>query len=158
MSFYSQKNQGNEQCPSLIGFDGLKRIKERVCVQVNKVYDSCLQQETLDDVRVKLTHVSGSGFESPLTFIGCRSTSVKGRLIGTMIERLEERPNFARVRTKVEIPIEVLFEDCRGRQGSGKAVIVIPKDVIMFVPDESVVPFQLESVVNAICVSGMFIP
>lgn len=28
----------------------------------------------------------------------------------------------------------------------------------MFVPDESVIPFQLESVVNAVCVSGMFVP
>lgn len=154
MSFYSQKNQGNERCPSLIGFDGLKKIKERVCIQVNKVYDSCLQQETLDNVRVYLTHVSGSGFCPPLTFISCRSTTVKGRLVGTMIERLEERPNFARVRTKVEIPIEVVFEDENGKQGSGKAIIVIPKDVIMFVPDESVIPFQLESIVNAICVSG----
>src|SRR5690554_6808741 len=109
MSFYSQKNQGNELCPSLIGFDKLKRIKERVCVQVNKVYDSCLQQETLEDVRVCLTHVQGSKFEPPLTLVSCRSTSVTGRLVGTVIQKLEDRPNFARVRTKVEIPIEVVF-------------------------------------------------
>ena len=158
MSFYSQKNQGNDMCPSLMGFEGLKRIKERVCVQVNKVYDACLQQETLEDVRVNLTHIRGSGFEPPLNIISCRSTSITGKLVGTIIERLEDRPNFARVRTKVEIPIEVVFEDKKGREGSGRAVIVVPKDVIMFVPDESVIPFQLESVVNAICVSGMFVP
>ena len=158
MSFYSYKNEGNERCPGRIGFEGLRKIKEKVCIQVNKVYDSCLQQETLNDVRVTLTNVCGSSFQAPLTFISCRSTTVKGRLVGTMIERLEDRPNFARVRTKVEIPIEVVFEDCKGKQGTGRAVITIPKDVIMYVPDESVIPFQLESIVNAICVSGDFIP
>ena len=130
MSFYSQQNQGNERCPSLIGFDGLKRIKERVCIQVNKVYDACLQQEVLENVRVNLTHVKGSGFEPPLTLVSCRSTSVTGKLVGTVIQRLEDRPNFARVRTKVEIPIEVVFEDARRKQGVGRAVITIPKDVI----------------------------
>ncbi len=158
MSFYSYKNEGNEQRPGRIGFEGLKKIKEKVCIQVNKVYDSCLQQETLDDVKVTLTDVSGGSFQAPLTFISCRSTTIKGRLVGTIIERLEDRPNFARVRTKVEIPVEVVFEDCKGKQGSGRAVITIPKDVILFVPDESVIPFKLESIVNAVCVSGDFIP
>ena len=152
------KNEGNEQRPGRIGFEGLKKIKEKVCIQVNKVYDSCLQQETLDDVKVTLTDVSGGSFQAPLTFISCRSTTIKGRLVGTIIERLEDRPNFARVRTKVEIPVEVVFEDCKGKQGSGRAVITIPKDVILFVPDESVIPFKLESIVNAVCVSGDFIP
>lgn len=71
---------------------------------------------------------------------------------------MPDRPNFARVRTKVEIPIEVIFEDEQGRQGTGDAVITVPKDVILYVPDESVIPFQLESVVNAVCVSGEFVP
>jgi hypothetical protein len=160
MSFYSYKNEGNPRCPGRIGFDGLRKILEKVCIQVNKVYDSCLQQETLEDVRIVLTEISKSrtNFVPPLTFISCRSTTVKGKLVGTRIDRLPERPNFARVRTKVEIPIEVVFEDSEGRQGTGKAVITIPKDVVLYVPDESVIPFQLESVVNAVCVSGRFIP
>jgi len=160
MSFYSYKNEGNIRCPGRIGSEGLRHILERVCIQVDKVYDACLQQETLTDVRIILKQVSDnrSGFVPPLNFISCRSTTVKGKLVGTMIERLADRPNFARVRTKVEIPIEVVFEDAEGRQGTGLAVITIPKDVIMFVPDESVIPFRLESIVNAICVSGTFVP
>src|SRR5690606_23603528 len=160
MSFYSYKNEGNERCPGRLCFDGLRRITERVCIQVNKVYDSCLQQETLDNVRIIVKDITkaSSGFTSPLTFLSCRSTSVKGKLVGTKIERIPERPNFARVRTKVEIPIEVFFEDVNGKKGSGCAVIIIPKDVVLFVPDESVIPFELESIVNAICVSGTFVP
>jgi len=160
MSFYSYKNEGNPRCPGRIGFEGLKRILEKVCIQVNKVYDSCLQQETLNNVRIILTEIckSRTNFVPPLTFISCRSTTVKGKLVGTHIDRLPDRPNFARVRTKVEIPIEVFFEDAEGRQGSGLATITVPKDVILYVPDESVIPFQLDSVVNAVCVSGRFVP
>ncbi|HHY83515.1 MAG TPA: hypothetical protein GX505_12695 [Clostridiales bacterium] len=159
MSFYSYKNEGNPRCPGRIGFEGLKKILEKVCIQVNKVYDSCLQQETLSDVRIVLTEVKGRPtFTPPLNFISCRSTTTKGKLINTRIDRLPDRPNFARVRTKVEIPIEVIFEDCEGRQGSGMATITVPKDVVLYVPDESVIPFQLESIVNAVCVSGRFIP
>lgn len=160
MSFYSYRNEGNPRCPGRIGFDGLRKILEKVCIQVNKVYDSCLQQETLQNVRIVLTEIckGRSNYVPPLTFLSCRSTTVKGKLMGTQIDRLPERPNFARVRTRVEIPIEVFFEDCEGRQGSGFAAIIVPKDVILYVPDESVIPFQLESVVNAVCVSGCFIP
>lgn len=160
MSFYSYKNEGNPRCPGRIGFDGLKKILEKVCIQVNKVYDSCLQQESLSNVRIVLTDVckSRTSFVPPLTFISCRSNTVKGKLVGTHIDRLPERPNFARVRTRVEIPIEVVFEDAEGRQGSGMAIITVSKDVVLFVPDESVIPFQLESVVNAVCVTGSFVP
>ncbi|HPT79335.1 MAG TPA: hypothetical protein PK830_09570 [Candidatus Atribacteria bacterium] len=159
MSFYSYKNEGNPRCPGRIGFEGLKKITEKVCIQVNKVYDSCLQQETLEDVRICLRDIKGSkNFDPPLNFISCRSTTVKGKLVGTRIDRLPDRPNFARVRTKVEIPIEVIFEDEHGKQGIGDAILAIPKDVIMYVPDESVIPFQLESVVNAVCVAGEFVP
>lgn len=160
MSFYSYKNEGNELSPARIGFDGCKKIIEKVCIQVNKVYDACLQQETLNDVRIVVKDVKASwaDFTPPFTFIGCRSTSVKGRLVGTQIDRLEDRPNFARIRTRVEIPIEVMFEDSKCKRGIGNSVIVVPKDIILFVPDESVIPFQLESTVNAICVSGNSIP
>jgi len=160
MSFYSYKNQGNERCPGRIGFDACKKIIEKVCIQVNKVYDACLQQETLNDVRITVKDISGDwrDFTPPFTFIGCRSTSVKGKLVGTQIVRLPDRPNFARIQTKVEIPVEVIFEDAKGKRGIGNSFIVVPKDVILFVPDESVIPFQLESVVNAMCVSGKWVP
>jgi len=120
------------------------------------VYDACLQQETLKDIRITVKDIYGDwrDFTPPFTFIGCRSTSVKGKLVGTQITRLPDRPNFARIQTKVEIPVEVIFEDANGKRGIGNSSISVPKDVILFVPDESVIPFQLESTVNAMCVSG----
>lgn len=157
LSFYSYKNQGNERCPGRIDPEALCKCLERVCIQVNKVYDSCLQQETMTDVQITLKDVDGIPFIPPLTFTGCRSTSTKGILKDTTITRLEDRPNFARVRTKVHIPVEITFEDVNGKKGTARGFVVVPKDVILYVPNESVIPFHLESIVSAICVSGEFV-
>ena len=46
MSFYSYKNANSTQCPCTIsGNDVLNGLNEKVCIQVQRVYDSCLQQE-----------------------------------------------------------------------------------------------------------------
>ncbi len=155
MSFFSYKNT-DDICPGRIHGDATRGLVERVCIQVKKVYDACLQQEQLDDVRVKLDDIRPRGVEfvKPLTFVSCRSISTEGKIRNLKIDRLPNRPNFARVRADVDIRIEVIFTDATGRQGTGTTVITIPKDVIMFVPDESIIPFTAETIVSAICVTG----
>ena len=50
MSFYSYKNANPCCCPGTItNGSALDGLQEKVCVQVKRVYDSCLQQEQLDD-------------------------------------------------------------------------------------------------------------
>lgn len=156
MSFYSYRNSDNDVCPGRISGEATRGITERVCIQVKKVYDSCIQQEQLDNIIVKLCNVMPTGvkFEAPITFISCRSTSTKGKIRDLEIDRLPDRPNFARVRAKVDIPIEVLFEDSTGSEGRGTGCVTVNKDIILFVPDESVIPFTADTIVSAICVEG----
>lgn len=46
MSFYSNHNAGTHHCPcSVIGSDVLNGLNEKVCIQVQRVYDSCLWQK-----------------------------------------------------------------------------------------------------------------
>ena len=46
MSFYSYKNSHSTHCPcSICPNDALNGLTEKVCIQVQRVYDSCLQQE-----------------------------------------------------------------------------------------------------------------
>ena len=108
MSFYSYRQNENDVCPGRINGDCTRGITERVCIQVKKVYDSCMQQEQLDGINVKITEICPCGlkFDAPITFVSCRSTSTKGHLRDLHIERLCDRPNFARVKCKVDIPIE----------------------------------------------------
>ena len=55
MSFYSYKNGNPCACPGAISGSALDGLQEKVCIQVKRVYDSCLQQEQLDDKEVVIT-------------------------------------------------------------------------------------------------------
>jgi hypothetical protein len=90
----------------------------------------------------------------PWTFESCRSATTKGEITNLVIDRLCDRPQYARVRCTVAVPIDVLFTDQCGQEWIGQATIHVDRDVIMCIPEESIVPFTLESLVSAICVSG----
>ena len=55
MSFYSYKNADPAKSPGEISGSALDGLNEKVCIQVQRVYDSCLQQEQLDNVDVTIT-------------------------------------------------------------------------------------------------------
>ena len=157
MSFYSAENQGSCMCPGAVS--DAQGVRERVCVQVKKVYDSCMQQEQLDNVTICVHDLfpCDTDFTYPLTFISCRSTGCAGKLHHLCIDRMDERPNFARVRADVELPLEILFEDAEGNEGLGYGCITVHKDVILYVPCDSIVPFTAEAAASAVCVTGSFI-
>lgn len=91
------------------------------------------------------------------TFESCRSSTTKGTISDLTIDRLCDRPQFARVRANISVPIDVLFVDARCQEWMGQATVSVAKDVLLAIPDESIVPFALESLVSAICVSGRYI-
>lgn len=155
MSFYSYKNANTEACPGAIADTEGFRCCERICVQVKKVYDACLQQEQLDRI-VPVTNIVPAmpPPAAPLTLVSCRSTSVHGEICDLMIDPLPDRPQFARVRCCIHIPLEVVFTDSDEREYVGETIIVVKKDVILCVPNNALTPYELQSTVNAICVSG----
>ncbi|MGI6238269.1 MAG: hypothetical protein ACOYI5_01400 [Christensenellales bacterium] len=91
------------------------------------------------------------------TFESCRSSTTKGNISNLSIERLCDRPQFARVRADVDVPIDILFTDQRCQEWMGQAKITVAKDVLLCIPDDSIIPFTIESLVSAICVSGTYI-
>lgn len=91
------------------------------------------------------------------TFESCRSSTTAGRISNLSIERLCDRPQFARVRCTVDVPLDVLFLDQRCQEWMGQTVIAVDKDILLCIPDDSIIPFTLESLVSAICVSGSYI-
>ena len=155
MSFYSYKNANPCSCPGVIAGSALDGLQEKVCVQVKRVYDSCLQQEQLDDKRVVITSYAmvantcgnscnscpcgGSAADTtetvpptsapvpPITFESCRSTTTEGTITDLTVERLCDRPCFARVRCKIEVPIDILFVDSRCVEYIGKGSIIVHK-------------------------------
>lgn len=180
-SFFSYKNANPCACPGAISGSALDGLQEKVCVQVKRVYDSCLQQEQLDNREVTITSYAmvanncnngcgcGCGGDTtetvpptsapvpPITFESCRSTTTEGTIRDLTVERLCDRPCFARVRCKIDVPIDILFVDSRCQEYIGKGVITVTKDVLLSIPDESIVPYCMESMVSAICVAGSYL-
>ena len=170
MSFYSYKNTNSTHCPcSMMGSDVLNGLNEKICIQVQRVYDSCLYQEQLSSQRVTLVSyglVPGSCSDQsdactqpviPITFESCRSTTTEGVIRNLSVERLCDRPCFARVRGQIDLPIDILFTDANGREYIGRGVVTVDRDVLLSIPDESIVPYNIEAMVSAICVSGTYI-
>ena len=91
------------------------------------------------------------------TFESCRSSTTAGRISNLSIERMCDRPQFARVRCSVSVPVDVLFVDQRCQEWMGQTTVCVDKDVLLCIPDDSIIPFTLESLVSAICVSGTYI-
>lgn len=172
MSFYSYKNANSTHCPcSLSSGEILNGLNERVCIQVQRVYDSCLYQEQLSQQRVTLVSYGlvPSGGDNgaqqaectqpvmPITFESCRSTTTEGTIRNLSVERLCDRPCFARVKGQIDLPIDILFTDSACREYIGRGVVTVDRDVLLSIPDESIVPYTIEAMVSAICVSGTYV-
>lgn len=177
--FYSCKNCNPSCCPGTISGSALDGLQEKVCVQVKRVYDSCLQQSQLDNQVVTITsyaqvvnscQCNSCGCQevqdtqppttapvAPITFESCRSTTTEGTIRNLTVDRLCDRPCFARVRCTVDVPIDILFTDSRCTEYIGKGVVSVNRDVLLSIPDESIVPYTLESMASAICVSGTYL-
>ena len=154
MSFYSFKNNGNDRSPGLIDVKALNRITERVCIQVNKVYDACLQQESFPNTQVVLPALSGT---APYTFISLRNSISQGNVENLSVTRLSDRPNCARVQADILIPVQVNYSDATGTEYLSTGSISVHKDVILYVPDDSIIPYSIEATVGAISVIGTLV-
>ena len=121
MSFYSYKNADPVNGSGEISGSALDGLNEKVCIQVQRVYDSCLQQEQLDSRDITITSYAqavnncagGDTTVPPIQFESCRSSAADIDVSNLTVERLADRPCFARVRGYIDIPIDILFTDSR---------------------------------------------
>ena len=74
-----------------------------------------------------------------------------------VVDRFDDRPCFARVSGSVVIPITVNYTDANGVAGSGTGNVTVPVDVVLYVPQPSVIPYQVTAFANAICSGGRFV-
>lgn len=152
MSFFTNKS---ERGPGAISGNPLNGLCEKVCIQVKKVFDACIKQMQEDNVTITLCDFCPANPAQPLTFISCRSTTPKGVVSNLIIDRLEDKPRQARVRCNVTIPMECIFLDANGVEGKARTSITIAEDVILFVPEPSIIPYQFEAVVSSVLLNGV---
>ncbi len=154
MSFFC--NFQSDRCPGQINGNPLNGLCEKVCVQAKKVFDACMQQSQLNNIVLNVTNLTPSNPTYPLTFISAKSTVSQGVISNLLIEPLNERPNCARVKADVTIPVSVAYTDANGVEGVATSTITVNKDVILNIPSASIMPFNVEAVVSLVSTQGTY--
>lgn len=141
MSFFTCNRSGNG--PGPISGNALTGICEKACIQVDKVLDAGMRQIQQTNVQVALSNQNPANPALPLTFVGA-VTGGDTQISNLTIDRIAEKPNFARVSFDATIPLIVTYTDANGVTGTGETSITIPNDIILFIPQPSVVPYRIE--------------
>lgn len=154
MSFFC--NFQSDKCPGVINGNPLNGLCEKVCIEAQKVFDACMQQSQLTDIVLTLGSVTPATPTYPLTFVSAKSTVSVGTVSNLLIEPLPERPNAARVKADIIVPVSVAYVDANGVEGVGTSTVTIPKDVILNIPSASIMPYNVEAVVSLVSTQGTY--
>ena len=154
MSFYS--NFQSDKCPGTITGNPLNGLTEKVCIQAEKIFDAAIKQTQIENYSLAITELTPESPTYPLTFVSARSTTSEATVTKLNIERQADKP-CARVQATVTIPVEVLYTDAAGVDGSATGTVSIPVDVLLYVPSPSIIPFSLNAVVSVVAPEGTFV-
>ena len=153
MSFYS--NFQSDKCPCQITGNPINGLTEKVCIQAEKIFDAAIKQTQLENYSLTLTDLSPANPTYPLTFISARSTTAEATVTNLNVDRQADK-HCARVQATLSVPLEVLYTDANGVEGSATATVSINQDVLLYVPAPSIMPFTVQAVVSAVVPEGTF--
>ena len=153
MSFYS--NFQSDKCPCQITGNPINGLTEKVCIQAEKIFDAAIKQTQLENYSLTLTELSPENPTYPLTFISARSTTAEATVTNLNVDRQADK-HCARVQATLSVPLEVLYTDANGVEGSATAVVSINQDVLLYVPAPSIMPFTVQAVVSAVVPEGVY--
>jgi hypothetical protein len=135
----------------------LNGLTEKVCIQAEKIFDACIKQTQLENYTLTLTDLTPANPTYPLTFVSARSTTSEAVVTNLNVERQADK-SCARVQATVTVPLEVLYTDANGVDGSATASVSLTQDVLLFVPAPSIMPFTLRALVSAVAPDGVYNP
>ena len=142
MSFYTCNRTGG--CyPGPIAGNPLNGICEKACIQVDKVLDAAMRQIQENNVEITVTNNNPANPTTPLTFVSAVSNG-ETTITDLEIERLTDKPNFARVSFTANVPLLVTYTDANDVTGTGEATLAIPNDIVLFIPQPSIIPYRIE--------------
>lgn len=153
MSFFS--NFQSDKCPGSITGNPLSGLTEKVCIQAEKVFDAAIKQNQIENYTLTLSDLTPENPSCPLNFISARSSSSQGTIINLNIDRQHDK-QCARVSGSVIIPMQVVYTDACGVEGTATSSITIPFDVLLFVPSPSIMPYNVTAIVSAVSPEGTF--
>ena len=153
MSFFS--NFQSDKCPGSITGNPLNGLMEKVCIQAEKIFDAGIKQMRLENYSLTLTDITPDPITYPLTFVSARSVSAEATVTNLTVERQPDK-QCARVQATVTLPVEVLFTDANGVDGSATATVSLPVDAFLYVPAPSIMPFSVRALVSVVAPDGTY--
>ncbi len=155
MSFYSGRKQGI--CPGTINGSPINGLCERVCIQTNKVFDACMKQITESNMQLTATTFNPASPSDPLTFVSAKCVAENVELTNLVVDRFEDKPCFARVTGDIQIPVEISYTDSNGTPGTTTVTMTVSEDVVLYVPQPSIVPYKIEAFANCVVPDGRYV-
>ena len=155
MSFFT--NNATDRGPGRITGNPMNGLCERVVIQAQKVFDACIRQTQEEGITLALTGFNPENPVYPLTFLSARSTTNQGTVTNIKIDRLPDRQRFARVQATVTVPMEVVYTDANGVQGTAQSSVSVDQDIIMYIPEPSIIPFTVDAVVSIVAPEGIYV-
>ena len=146
-----------DRMPGPISGNPASGLCEKVCIQVTKVFDACIKQETMPQQTITVTDITPAGATPPYTFVSARSTTSQGTVSNVTLTTLDPNTGATRIQMDVGIPVEVMFTDSTGQTAIGTSSITIPRDIVLNIPQASVIPYRIEAVVNAVSTVGSYV-
>ncbi len=155
MSFFSGGRLPNYPGP-LTG-NPLNGLCEKACISAKKVFDACIKQLQESDVLVTAFDFNPPNPIEPLTFVSAEAIPGETTICNLNIDRLDDKPCFARVTADVTIPIIITYTDANCVTGTAKANVVISEDVILYIPQASVIPATIEATAGLSTPDGEYV-
>lgn len=153
MSFFSCGN--SESAPGRITGNPMHNLCEKACVEVKKVFDACMLQTTIDNKKITLSDYNPCSPTFPLTFVTAKNESYQAEVTELTITPIADKPHLARVQATIETPLIVSYLDANGVAGKAKATLSISEDVVLYIPDQSIIPYEIEAVCGVVCPQGV---
>ena len=153
MSFYS--NFQSDKCPGSITGNPINGLTEKVCIQAERIFDAGIKQTQIENYALTLTDLDPATVTYPLTFVSARSMSAEATVTNLTVERQPDK-QCARVQATVSVPVEVLFTDANGVDGTATATVTLPVDAFLYVPAPSIMPFSVRALVSVVAPDGVY--
>lgn len=155
MSFYSGGRLPNYPGP-LTG-NPLNGLCEKAVISTKKVFDMCIKQLQESDVLVTATNFNPANPVEPLTFVSAESVPGETTITNLNVARLPDKKCFARVSADVVVPIIINYVDANGVAGTAEANVVVSEDVILYIPEDSVIPATIEATAGISTPNGEYV-
>ena len=123
-----------------ISGDPAKGLCERICIEVPRVFDGCRESFDNQTFVLELTGISPQAVP-PFTFVEATNY---GEIVFENVSVVSLTNGRSRISGDIVIPILVTFTDANGDAYTGTSTVRQHREVILRIPERSVVPYRIE--------------